>query len=78
MKLYSFDIPNSSYEMEFDSEEYERDPDNNRFCGTGPFVYWEEHRKTLARVSELEQRINELEQEKIDAYSEGYSDGLEG
>lgn len=31
-----------------------------------------------ARIAELELRISDLEQEKIDAYSEGYSDGLEG
>ncbi len=76
MKLYWFDIPNDSYERTFDSEEYEKDPDNDRFCYSGPFVYWEDHKQALARIAELEQRISDLEDEKSNAYADGYSDGV--
>lgn len=52
MKLYSYSIPNSSYEITFDSEEYEADPD--RFRDEGPFVYWEDHKQALARIAEYD------------------------
>ena len=57
MKLYSFDIPNSHYEHTFDSEEYEKAPDKDGFCFTGPFVYWEDHKQALARIAELEKQL---------------------
>ncbi len=57
MKLYSFDIPNSHYEHTFDSEEYEKAPDKDGFCFTGPFVYWEDHKQALARITELEKAL---------------------
>ena len=48
MKLYFFDIPNSSYEMKLDRERYEAlsedELDKSGVPLTGPFVSYEDYR----------------------------------